>query len=142
MKDLWSWIEKNRFTVILPVMGLILWVVAVGCEPATPSPFSGKLVNAEELKIDFLAWQNQQEVIMEKFKFAEADIAKQKAAWDEFTQVLLQLASGSVAGWPGLLQILLGGGILGVVSDNIRKNGVINGQKMSIKATAKSTVTT
>ena len=41
----------------------------------------------------------------------------------------MQLASGGVADMPGLLKLLLTGGGLGAIADNIRKRGLISGLK-------------
>ena len=38
LSRIWEWIEHNRFTVVLPLIGIILWVIAIGCTPQTQSP--------------------------------------------------------------------------------------------------------
>ena len=66
---------------------------------------------------------------MLKFDASKADLEKQKAAWGEFQQVLMKLASGGVADWGGLVQLMVGGGLLGALGDNVRKRGLIAGLK-------------
>ena len=115
----WKWIEHNRISVIVPVLMLILWTVAIGCTPVTESPTTGVLVNAAELNVDF-------DIVMASFELARVDLERQAAMQDEFSKAVLTLASGSVAGWPGLVQMLVGGGLLGFIGDNLRKGTVIS----------------
>jgi hypothetical protein len=128
--EIWSWIEKNRFTVIAPVIGTVIWLVAVGCTPVTESPFvPGKEVTATQLEQDYLIWQKENEIVMQKFENAGKDLEQQKANQAAYIGVITTLASGGVADWPGLIQLLLGSGLVGLIGDNIRKNGVIGGLK-------------
>lgn len=122
MKKIWEWIEHNRMTVIVPAVALILWFAAIGCTPETRSPVSGRMVNAGELQLDF-------DMVMASFELARVDLEHQAEMQGKFKEALLALASGSVADWPGLLQLLVGGGLLGFMGDNLRKNGVIGGLK-------------
>jgi len=124
---IWNWIEHNRFSVIVPVMAIVLWIVAVGCTPQTLSPLSGKMVTAAELQVDF-------NTAMARFELASADLERQAEMQAKFNELLLVLASGSVADWPGLLQMIIGGGLIGFMADNVRKNGVIGGLKKSKSA--------
>ncbi len=126
---LWSWTEKNRFTVVAPLIILLLWLVAVGCMPETKSPLTGLPTNASELSLDYAKSVKAHEIMLQSFEVAGEDLERQVAAQNELKQLLLALASGSVASWPGLLQMLVGGGLLGLASDAIRKNGVIGGLK-------------
>lgn len=121
-KKIWKWVEHNRFTVAIPIIGLGVWLIAVGCTPETLSPLTNRMVNASQLQIDF-------DTMMASFEFAKADLERQALMQAEFTKAILMLASGSVADLPGLLQLLLGSGLLGFAADNIRKNGVIGGLK-------------
>jgi hypothetical protein len=128
--NLWSWIEKNRFIVLCPVIAGVVWMVAVGCTPITDSPFNpGKPVTATELEQEYLLWQKQNEIIVAKFEMAGKDLQQQYENQQKFMEVITTLASGSVADWPGLVQLLLGSGVVGLLADNIRKNGVIGGLK-------------
>jgi hypothetical protein len=128
MKRIWKLIEHHRYTVVCPVIAMGLWVAAVGCTPMTQSPVDEtKEVNARQLSIEYQSWQAQQKVIEAKFEAAGEDLTEQAEANEAFKQTLLTLASGSVADWPGLVQLLIGGGLLGVIGDNVRKNGVIGG---------------
>lgn len=118
----WNWFEHNRFSVIVPVVALTLWLVAVGCTPQTVSPLSGRLVTAAELQVDF-------DTTMARFELSAIDLEKQAEAQSEFRELLLALASGTIADWSGLLQMLVTGGLVGFFADNVRKNGVIGGLK-------------
>ena len=130
MKKLWKTIEHHRYTVVCPVIAMGLWVAAVGCTPMTVSPVDeSKEVNARQLGIEYQGWQAQQKVIEAKFEAAGEDLTEQAEANEVLKQTLLTLASGSVADWSGLMQLLIGGGLLGVLGDNVRKNGVIGGLK-------------
>ncbi len=122
MGKIWEWVEHNRMTVIVPAVALMLWFAAIGCTPETRSPVSGQMVNASELQLDF-------NTVMASFELAKVDLEHQAEMQGKFKDALLALASGSVADWPGLLQLLVGGGLLGFMGDNLRKNGVIGGLK-------------
>jgi hypothetical protein len=131
MDKLWDWIEKNRWTVILPLIAVALWlVVGIGCTPTTQSPLRpGVQVSAAELELDYETWQSDVALAAKRFEFAKSDIERQVAEWNKLQEALMTLASGSVTTWPGLLQLLFTGGFVGVFADNIRKNGVIGGLK-------------
>jgi len=133
LKKIWKTIEHHRFTVIAPVVGSLVWLAAVGCTPMTQSPLDeAKRVDASQLSIEFKSWEARQTIVAAKFEAAGEDLTRQAEANEAFKQTLLTLASGSVADWSGLVQLLVGGGLgglLGVVGDNIRKNGVIGGLK-------------
>jgi hypothetical protein len=129
-EKIWSWIEKNRFTVLLPVIGGIIWLIGVGCTPITQSPFTpDRQVTATELEQEYLIWQKENEIVIAKFEAAGKDLQQQAANQAKVLEVITTLASGSVADWPGLVQLLLGSGVVGLLADNIRKNGVIGGLK-------------
>jgi hypothetical protein len=130
LRKIWKTIEHHRYTVVCPVIAMGLWVAAVGCMPMTQSPVDEtKQVNARQLSIEYQGWQAEQKVIEAKFEAAGEDLTEQAEANEVFKQTLLTLASGSVADWSGLVQLLIGGGLLGVIGDNVRKNGVIGGLK-------------
>ena len=133
MIKIWSWIEKNRFTVALPLVGALLFMIAVGCTPVVESPSRpGVMVSAPELADDFALWQMDTDRTAMQFQLAGEDIERQKAEQAAIYETITMLASGSVADWGGLVQLLIGGGLIGVVGDNIRKNGVIGGLKRNI----------
>ena len=121
-QKIWKCIEHNRFTVFVPVIAIIIWLVAVGCTPVTRSPVSERMVNAAELEMEF-------DSVMKAFDLAKIDLERQAKMQGEFKKAIMALATGSVADWPGLLQLLIGSGLLGFAGDNIRKNGVIGGLK-------------
>ena len=130
LKKIWKVIEHHRFTVVAPVIGAVVWLGAVGCTPMTPSPIDEtREVNARQLSVEYQGWLAQQKVIEAKFEAAGEDLRARAEANEAFKQTLLTLASGSVADWSGLVQLLVGAGLLGVVGDNIRKNRVIGGLK-------------
>ena len=132
IKRIWKLIEHHRYTVVCPVIAMGLWVAAVGCTPMTPSPIDeSNQVNARQLGVEYQEWLGQQKVVEAKFEAAGEDLTEQAEANEVLKQTLLTLASGSVADWSGLVQLLIGGGFLGVLGDNIRKNGVIGGLKGS-----------
>ena len=134
MKDVWKFIEHHRFTVIAPLLGILLWGFAVGCTPSTANPANPtQQVNATELGQSYSVWQKQQEIMMMRWEFAAADIEKQKENWGKFTDVIMTLASGSVADWPGLMQLIIGSGLLGMIADRVRVNGVIGGMNKKTK---------
>ena len=112
------------------MIAVLIWGAAVGCTPMTASPLDeAKLVNASQLSIEFKSWEARQAIVAAKFEAAGEDLTRQAEANEAFKQTLLTLASGSVADWSGLVQLLVGGGLLGVIGDNVRKNGVIGGLK-------------
>lgn len=136
---IWKWVDHNKFGVICPLVGLAIWAVAFGCTPETRSPLDpARMVTATELEQDFLVWQKQQEIVMVKFEFSRQDIEQQKEEWDRFQEFLVALASGSVADLPGLLQLLLGGGFIGLFADRLRASGNIGRLKAELRYGAKN----
>lgn len=130
MQKVWKWLNHNRFVVIFPVVGLMLWAYALSCTPETASPLDpGRMVNVSQLDIDFKTWQAQQEIMAAKFEAAGKDLAQQAEQNAKLKETILGLASGGVPDVPGLLKLLIGGGGLGAILDNIRKGGVIGGLK-------------
>lgn len=124
-RKIWNYIEHNRFTVIAPLVALMLWVTAIGCTPETQSPVTGRMVNAQQLAIEY-------DHFVAQFDYAKADLERKAEAQAEFKKALLELASGGVADLPGLLKMLLSGGLIGFAVDNVRKNGVIGGLKKNV----------
>ncbi len=130
MEKIWKWINHNRFVLIGPIIGIMLWAYAVGCTPLTSSPLDpARLVNVQQLDLDFKTWQSQQEIMAAKFEAAGLDIEQQAASNEKIKETLLGLASGGIPDVPGLLKLMIGGGGLGAIVDNIRKGGVIGGLK-------------
>ncbi len=126
LRKIWKVIEHHRYTVVCPVIAMGVWVAAVGCTPMTASPLDdAKRVNASQLSIEFKSWEARQAIVAAKFEAAGEDLTRQAEANEAFKQTLLTLASGSVADWSGLVQLLVGGGLLGVLGDNVRNNAVI-----------------
>ncbi len=130
MSKIWKWIEYNRFLVVAPICATLIWLIAVGCTATVRSPTTpGVQVNAPQLEVEFQIWQKAQEAMLIRFEAAGEDLKRQEEAQAKFLQLVMGLASGGVADLPGLLQLLLGGGLLGAVGDNIRKRGLIAGLK-------------
>ena len=130
MKTIWQWIEYNRFTVVIPIAATLVWLVAFSCTPVTTDPLRpDRLVDVKQLEISFKSWQAEQEIITAKYEAAGADLEQQKQNNEKIEEVLTQVASGGVADLPGLLKLLIGGGALGAIADNIRKRGLIAGLK-------------
>lgn len=130
MKKIWKWINHNRFVLIGPIIGVMLWAYAVGCTPLTGSPLDpARLVNVQQLDLDFKTWQKQQEIMAAKFEAAGLDLEQQAASNEKIKETLLGLASGGIPDMPGLIKLVLGGGGIGAIVDNIRKGGVIGGLK-------------
>lgn len=130
MQKLWKWLNHNRYVVIGPIVGVMLWAYALGCTPETASPLDpGRMVNVTQLEIDFKTWQAQQEITAAKFDAAGLDLKQQEERNAKLKETLLGLAAGGVPDVPGLLKLLIGGGGLGAIVDNIRKGGVIGGLK-------------
>ena len=125
-----KWINHNRYTVILPIIGLVIWIAAYGCSATTESPTgTGEAVTSSQLEHQFIIWKAEQEVMLLKFQLGVEDIAEQEEKWNKVQALLVKVASGSVANMPGLLQIVLASGLIGVVGDNVRKRGLIAGLK-------------
>lgn len=130
MEKIWKWIEHNRFVIILPIIAILIWAYAVSCTPLTRSPLDpARLVNVQQLDLDFKTWQSQQEIMAAKFEAAGLDLEQQAADNKKIEETLLGLASGGIPDVPGLMKLVLGGGGLGAIVDNIRKGGVIGGLK-------------
>lgn len=127
MKGVLKWIQHNRFTVFAPIACLLFWVIIFGCSPQVESPLHpGVLVTNDGLATEFKVWQATQSITMIKFEAAGKDLELQREQQSKFFALLLKLASGSVASWPGLVQLLVGSGLVAAVGDNIRKGVVIS----------------
>lgn len=134
MQKIWKWLNHNRWAVICPIVGIMLWSYALGCTALTTSPLDiSRMVNASQLEIDFKTWQAQQEITAAKFDAAGQDLVMQEERNAKLKETIIGLASGGVPDLPGLAKLLLGGGGIGVIVDNIRKGGVIGGLKRNKK---------
>ena len=130
MEKIWKWINHNRYVLIGPMIATMLWAYAVSCTPLTSSPQDpARLVNVQQLDLDFKTWQSQQEVMAARFEAAGLDLEQQQLSNEKIKETLLGLASGGIPDVPGLLKLMIGGGGLGAIVDNIRKGGVIGGLK-------------
>lgn len=133
-KKIWDWIDYNRFVVVGLVLAVALWVGGIACTPETISPLDpNRAVTARGLAVDFKVWQAEQVIIAAKFEAAGEDLAEQAENNKKLESIVLNLASGGVADLPGLLQLLVAGGGLGAIGDNIRKRAVISGLKRNKK---------
>jgi len=130
MDKVFKWIDHNRFLVVLPIVGLVIWTIAAGCTPATVSPIDpARQVTAAELELDFLKWKSETEFIAARFDFARADLQEQTEQLADLQAKMITLASGGVADLPGLFKLLMSGAGIGAITDNIRKRGLISGLK-------------
>ncbi len=130
-----TWIEHNRFVVIGPIIALMLWGYAVSCTPITRSPLDpARMVNTIQLDLDFKTWQSLQEITAAKFAAAGQDLEQQRLNNEKIKEQIFSLASGGIPDASGLVKLLIGGGGLGAIVDNIRKRGVISGGKRNNKA--------
>ncbi len=133
-EKIWKWIDHNRFFVIGPIIVTVLWFYASSCTPLTSDPISpARLVNARQLQHSFETWQIRQQVVAKQFEFAGEDLEQQAADNKKIEQLLVDLAGANIADLPGLIQLLIGGGGLGAIVDNIRKRGLISGLKRNKK---------
>ena len=130
LKKIWKWLDHNRCVVIIPIMAIMLWAYAVSCTPLTGSPLDpARLVNVQQLELDFKTWQKQQEITAAKFEAAGLDLEQQEERNAKLKETILGLASGGIPDVPGLVKMVVGGGGLGLLVDNVRKGGVIGGLK-------------
>ena len=130
LKKIWKWIDHNRCVVVIPNMAIMTWAYAVSCTPLTGSPLDpARLVNVPQLELDFKTWQKQQEIAAAKFEAAGLDLEQQEERNAKLKETILGLASGGIPDVPGLVKLLVGGGGLGLLADNLRKGGVIGGLK-------------
>lgn len=132
--DKWEKIKKfinyNRFFVILPITAALLWFYATSCTPLTRDPISqDRFVNVIELKQSFEQWQADQVRIAALYKIAGEDIQQQEENNLKIQDFIMGIATGGVSDMPGLMKLLIGGGALGALTDNIRKRGLIQGLK-------------
>lgn len=118
----WKWLEHNRYALIMPICGIILWAAA-GCLVAeAESPLTREQVNAKQLARHY-------DRMVAEFEDAAEEIEAEQQAQAEFKEFLISLASGNVTNLPGMLHLFLGGSWIGLAVDNIRKGGVIGGLK-------------
>lgn len=130
MEKIWKWINHNRYVVSLPIISIMIWAYAVSCTPLTTSPLDlARLVNVQQLDLDFKTWQKQQEIMAAKFEAAGLDLEQQATSNEKIKETILGLASGGIPDVSGLVKLLIGGGGLGAIIDNVRKGGVIGGLK-------------
>ena len=134
LKQIWTWIDHNRFVVIGPSVAVMLWFYAASCTPVTPDPLEpARLVTAKQLQYSFETWQIEQQVVAKQFEFAGEDLQLQAENNKKIEKLIIDLASANVADLPGLITLWLGGGGLGAIVDNVRKRGLISGLKRNKK---------
>lgn len=130
LEKIWKWIDHNRFTVIFPVLAVVIWIIGASCSPQTASLLiPGRMINESQLSLEYKTWQAQQEIMILKFEAAGEDIQEQKEDQAKLQEFLIALASGNIADLPGLITLLISGGGLGAIVDNVRKRGLIAGLK-------------
>ena len=134
MDAVWKWIDHNRFIVIGLIFCALLWFYAAGCAPETQDPRNPlQLVTVEQLQISFQQWENDQNIMAAKYDQAGKDLERQKEQTAALQDLILNLASGGAADLPGFLKLLIAGGGLGAIADNIRKRSLIAGLKRAAK---------
>lgn len=134
MANIKKWIDHNRFIVIFPVVAFLIWGYAASCTPRTPSPIDpGRQVDERGLGIEYKRWEVEQVIVAAKFEAAGEDLQEQRDNLAKIQKTIMTIATGNVADVPGLLRLLLGGGGIGAVLDNIRKRGLIAGLKRNKK---------
>lgn len=130
MEKLKKFISYNRFLVIGPIVAALLWFYAASCTPVTRDPIlQDRFVNAMELKASFESWQADQARITALYRIAGEDLKQQEENNLAIQDLIMGIATGGVSDMPGLLKLLIGGGALGAIGDNIRKRGLIQGLK-------------
>lgn len=126
LSKLWSFVRHNRYTVLMPLLALGLWLYAGGCVAVTQSPINeNQMLSSQDLQIEYQAWVKQCEIMQLRFEAAGEDLEQQILARSRFLNVIMQLASAPAPDFPGLLKMLAGAGLLGLGGDNARKSGVI-----------------
>ncbi len=126
--NLLNLVDHNRFSVILPIVIVVVWLIAFGCTPMTASPMTGQLVAADMLKVEY-------DTMLSKFNIAAKDLEKQYEQQEMIMQIVTSLASGQVTTWGALGNMLIAGGGVGLLFDNRRKNTVITAMKRVKKIT-------
>ncbi len=130
LEKIWKWIDHNRFVVIFPVLAIVIWFAAASCTPQVASLLSpGQVVNERGLDLEYQTWQKQQEIMILRFEAAGESLEEQKIQQAKLQEFIISLASGDIADLPGLVTLLIGGGGLGAIIDNIRKRSLISGLK-------------
>ncbi len=130
MEKITKFISYNRFIVIGPCVAVLLWFYATSCTPQTRDPVhQDRFVNTIELQQSFAAWQTSQQQVSALFEIAGEDLAQQAESNLKIEEFIMSLATGGVSDLPGLLKLLIGGGALGAIGDNVRKRGLIQGLK-------------
>ena len=130
MEKIKKFIDYNRFLVIGPIVGILIWFYAVSCTPATSDPLDPNVqVTAVGLKQSFATWESEQQRISKLFEIAAEDLERQRENNKRIEEMIVKIATGGAADLPGLIQLIIGGGGLGALLDNIRKRGIIAGLK-------------
>lgn len=122
MDRIFDWIGKNTSTVVIPLLLLAAVLVTGACVPVTESPLTGKEATIVELDRDY-------QVMLIGFEAAATDLETQYSQRAEVMKIITAVASGQVTTAPGVLSLMLGGGLLGVGIDNRRKDTVIKAMK-------------
>jgi hypothetical protein len=132
MNKIWKWLECNRFLVVGVLLSAI---VAINCTlPQVVSPLDpGRLVDSRGLDLEFRQWQADCNVMAIRFKAAGEELTEQIDRNTKLEKLITDIATNAPnpLSWPGLL---LSGGGLGAIIDNIRKRGLISGLKIKAKS--------
>jgi len=125
-----KWIDRNRFIVIFPIISILIWITAASCTPVVSDPIEpSRQVDAVQLQNSFEVWQAEQLVVAKRYELAGKDLQRQAENNAKIENFIIELAAGGTTNIPALIQLLIGGGALGAITDNIRKRGLIAGLK-------------
>ena len=118
-------------TIICLLLSLVIGVIGVACMPETQSPLNPeRKLNARELEHAYQVWIVEQQVQQRKFELAAEDLDTQTEQLTAIGEAIQTLAAGGVPSIPGLLQLLLGAGVIGLITDNVRRTkATINANK-------------
>lgn len=109
-------------TIVCLLLALVIGVIGVACMPETTSPLDPEhKLNARELEHAYQIWLVEQRVFQRKFELAAEDLDTQTEQLTAIGEAIQTLASGGVPSVPGLLQLLLGAGVVGLITDNVRR---------------------
>jgi hypothetical protein len=123
LTEIWRWAKHNRWTVILPAVGVVLFLYGAGCVAEVQHPFEpDRHVNADELALEISIYTS-------KFELATVELQRQQEALNAIQEIALSLATGGLTDWGQLLNVLIASGGAGLLMDNRRKNTVISAMK-------------
>lgn len=120
-------------TIVCLCLSLVIGVISFSCMPETVSPVNPEhKLNARELEHAYQIWQAEQQVQQRRFELAAEDLDAQVEQLTAFGELIQTLGAGGVPNVPGLIQLVLGAGVVGLITDNVRRTkATINANKGS-----------